>query len=142
MINTKRPLQKKPCRICHKWFIPDHRVGTRQKTCCYECQNIWHKKQCNQWNGKNKKYFQALYLQKKLEPIDNEQKQTPINSNDNSRPKVYCSAKKSILNIGSPWNEFQEQIDVHVIVFVLYYGKLLQRKFKEEIRVQLARRKE
>ena len=59
--------RKRPCKVCHRWFLPDLRVGGRQKTCASEdCKKRWHQKQCKKWNRKNKAYFKGIYLQKKL----------------------------------------------------------------------------
>ncbi len=60
--------RKRPCRICRKWFLPDSRLLSRQKTCgSPECQKQWHKKKCAQWNRRNVSSFRENYLQKKLD---------------------------------------------------------------------------
>ncbi len=60
--------KKRPCRICHRWFLPDAKVKDRQVTCGDpECQKQQHKKQCAKWNRKNADYFRSNYLQKKLD---------------------------------------------------------------------------
>ena len=67
----KAKTRKRPCRICRRWFLPDVRHKDRQKTCGRsECRNEWHRRQCAQWNKKNKAYFKANYLLKKLEVLD------------------------------------------------------------------------
>ena len=58
---------KRPCCICRKWFLPDVRQKGRQKTCGSACQNELHRRQCEEWNKKNKAYFKSNYLAKKLE---------------------------------------------------------------------------
>ncbi len=63
--------RKRPCKVCRRWFLPDVRQGKRQKTCARsECQNEWHRRQCAQWNKKNKPYFKANYLKKKIGQIN------------------------------------------------------------------------
>ncbi len=58
---------KRPCCICRKWFLPDVRQKGRQKTCSPACKNERHRRQCKDWNKKNKAYFKNNYLGKKLE---------------------------------------------------------------------------
>jgi hypothetical protein len=60
--------RKRPCAICRRWFTPDPRQVGRQKTCGKpDCQNELHRRQCEQWNHKNKSYYKAIYLSKKIE---------------------------------------------------------------------------
>jgi hypothetical protein len=34
--------RKRPCRVCGRWFLPDVRCRSRQKTCgSLDCQNEW-----------------------------------------------------------------------------------------------------
>jgi len=47
--------------------LPDVRQKGRQKTCGPDCQNELHRRQCADWNKKNKAYFKNNYLGKKLE---------------------------------------------------------------------------
>lgn len=54
----------------------------RQKTCGKPyCQKELHRRQCEQWNHKNKNYFKAIYLSKKIErtkaPPDSKQTNPP-----------------------------------------------------------------
>ena len=61
--------RKRPCKICRKWFMPDPRQIGRQKTCGDPlCQKENHRRQCEQWNQKNRDYFKANYLSEKLAP--------------------------------------------------------------------------
>jgi len=62
--NSRR---KRPCCICRKWFLQDARQKGRQKTCSADCKNELHRRQCGDWNKKNKAYFKNNYLGKKLE---------------------------------------------------------------------------
>lgn len=60
--------RKRPCAICRRWFTPDPRQVGRQKTCGKpDCQHELHRRQCEQWNRKNKSYYKAIYLSKKIE---------------------------------------------------------------------------
>jgi hypothetical protein len=63
----------RPCCICRKWFLPDVRQKGRQKTCSPDCKNELHRRQCEDWNKKNKAYSKNDYLSKKLEKITDQQ---------------------------------------------------------------------
>ena len=71
---TNSYIKKRPCRVCKKWFVPNPRVGSRQKTCgSTECQNKWHAKKCSQWNRQNRDYFQGYHLSIKLQTLQNQE---------------------------------------------------------------------
>ena len=60
--------RKRPCAICRRWFTPDPRQVGRQKTCGKsDCRRELHRRQCEKWNHKNKSYYKAIYLSKKIE---------------------------------------------------------------------------
>jgi len=61
-------IKRRQCRICRRWFQPDHRQHKRQKICHNpECKKKWHIKTCAKWNKKNSNYFKGIYVQKKIE---------------------------------------------------------------------------
>lgn len=73
--------RKRPCRICGKWFIPNPRLGDRQKTCGDpECQRQWHAKKCFEWNRKNRSIFQENYLNRKLESLNTVPSEPPLSA--------------------------------------------------------------
>ena len=57
---------KKPCSICHRWFRPDPRVGTRQRACGQaECQVRHRRKMQAAWRARNPDYFVARRMQER-----------------------------------------------------------------------------
>jgi len=57
---------KKPCSICHRWFRPDPRVGTRQRACGQaECQARHRRKMQAAWRRRNPDYFVARRMQER-----------------------------------------------------------------------------
>nr|WP_319491018.1 hypothetical protein [uncultured Desulfobacter sp.] len=68
---AKNSRGKRPCSICRKWFAPDVRQKGRQRTCSPVCQNELHRRQCENWNRKNKAVSKNNYLAKKLEEAEN-----------------------------------------------------------------------
>ena len=68
--------RKKPCSICRGWFLPDVRVGSRQRTCGRpECKKAHLKKTQASWRARNPDYFIARRIQlraasgQKVEPL-------------------------------------------------------------------------
>jgi hypothetical protein len=129
---------KQPCRICRKWFTPHPRLGNRQKTCGEEeCKKKWHTKKCAEWNKKNRSYFQAIYLNGKLQskktksqpegrhpPSSNPEKIRPIS------PPSFRFAPQL------PRDVIQEVIGVQPLIIIEYVSQLLVSSFKEVIRAQ------
>ena len=67
----KARTRKRPCKICRKWFLPNPRQVGRQTTCGNPaCQKENHRRQCAQWNKKNREYFKANYLNQKLSQLE------------------------------------------------------------------------
>ena len=61
---------KRPCRICGKWFVPNPRLGERQKTCGTDvCKQRWHTAKCAEWNSQNRAYFKEIYLRSRLSAV-------------------------------------------------------------------------
>jgi hypothetical protein len=56
--------KKKPCCICRRWFRPDVRVGSRQRTCGRpDCQKTLRKGAMSAWRTRNPDYFVAWRIQ-------------------------------------------------------------------------------
>jgi hypothetical protein len=59
-------LRKRPCRICHRWFQPDPRVGDRQRVCSSAgCQVARRQKTQASWRERNPDYFGARRLKER-----------------------------------------------------------------------------
>jgi len=123
-------LKKRPCRICRKWFAPHPRLGDRQKTCgAKECQQKWHAKKCAQWNQQHRAYFQAIYLSKKLQAVQDQEV-----ANIKPPPQL----QKSTIFPKLPQEVIQEVISVQQLVIAEYLSQVLLRSIQEVIRVQHA----
>lgn len=56
--------RKRPCCICHRWFGPDNRVGSRQQACSKpECQWLRRRKKQAAWRARNRDYFSGRRIQ-------------------------------------------------------------------------------
>lgn len=59
-------LTKRPCRICRRWFVPDHRVGRRQRACAAPtCQTARRARTQASWRRRNPDYFIAHRMQRR-----------------------------------------------------------------------------
>jgi hypothetical protein len=119
--------RKRPCRICGKWYRPNPRLGERQRTCGdKECQRQWHGKKCQEWNRKNRSYFQETYLEKCLascEPPDR-----------NGSPKPHDGA----VSVSLPAIPVQEVISVQQLIIIRYLLRQPIHRFQEVIKNQHA----
>jgi hypothetical protein len=56
--------RKRPCCICHRWFHPDNRVGSRQRACSRPaCQLLGRRKKQAAWRARNPDYFPGRRIQ-------------------------------------------------------------------------------
>ena len=137
-MGENRKSNKRPCRICRKWFTPDPRLGDRQKTCGKEaCKRKWHAKKCAEWNKKNRSYFQAIYLGSKLEsskPPSKTDRRPPPSSNPDKTGPIRPPSSRSTPQL--PGDVIQDVIGVQPLIIIEYVAQLLVRSFKEVIRVQ------
>src|SRR3989339_663593 len=106
---------KRPCRVCGKWYTPNPRSRGHQKTCGEEeCKKQWHRKQCKNWNKKNRTYFNARYLSKKLRIIEKAKGNYGKAVKDNSLNKPQLPVKT-----------LQEVVGTKAFVIIEYIVRLL-----------------
>jgi len=49
--------KKRPCSVCRQWFLPDARVGNRQRACSApECQRARHREADRAWHARHRDY--------------------------------------------------------------------------------------
>ena len=59
-------LMKRPCGICRHWFVPDGRVGRRQRACSAPaCQIARRARTQASWRRRNPDYFIAHRIQRR-----------------------------------------------------------------------------
>lgn len=78
---------KRPCCICRKWFQPIAQQKGGQKTCSPACQQELHRRQCEQWNRKNKAYFKSNYLADKIDAIEQQEQSKDPPADQPAQPK-------------------------------------------------------
>jgi hypothetical protein len=118
---------KRPCRICRRWFAPNPKLKDRQMTCGDPaCKREWHKKACWQWNRENRDYFRANYLQKMLAAQSDK-----TSRSHTTRPPGALSKS------GLPLQFVQEVIGLQHLIIIEYLAQLLIRRFQEALRSQV-----
>ena len=124
------PTRKRPCRICRRWFLPDPRLKERQMTCGKTyCKREWHKKKCAEWNRKNRDYFKANYLQKKIDAA------TQCRGDPEAALPVTIPASR--MKTGMPLEYVKEVIGVQPVIIHEYLAQLLDRRWRQTIHVHL-----
>jgi hypothetical protein len=126
----KTRFRKRPCRICGKWFMPNPRLGDRQKTCGADaCKRQWHTAKCAEWNRQNHAYFKEIYLRSRLEAASS----YAAESSPPPRPPTPVRAP-SPLHI--PQEVVQEVMGAQQAVIIEYIVRLLLRGVQEVISTQ------
>ena len=110
--------RKRPCCICHRWFRPDKRVGSRQRACSKpECQTLRRRKKQAAWRARNPDYFSGRRIQargasdKPLEPL---RLPSPLNQ--------------------LPWDIAQSEFGVQGADFIGVMGALLVRSAQSQLK--------
>lgn len=59
--------QRRPCRICKRWFEVDPRVGARHRTCGEaSCRAAQNRRACKKWRKEHPDHVVAQRLRKRL----------------------------------------------------------------------------
>ena len=117
MSHKTHKTHKKPCCICHRWFLPDPRVGDRQRACQRpECQKARKAKSQARWLALNPEYFVKRRIQQR-------------NKADTPDPPRVPAPLQLI-----PWAELQGEIEGKATDIVAQIAKVLLSAVKDEIR--------
>ena len=121
-----RKMIKRPCRVCGRWYRPNPRSRGHQKTCGEAaCKKQWHRKKCEEWNKKNRTYFNARYLSKKLQTVvaEGDSKKAVKDNNRPYKPQ-------------QPGKALQEVVGTKAFVIIEYIVRLLIKRFQDVKRAQ------
>jgi hypothetical protein len=106
-------LTKRPCRICRRWFVPDRRVGLRQRACSAStCQIARRAAPQASWRRRNPDYFIAHRVQRRRLQADDAQGGVP--------PLVLPPPLSQL-----PWDLVQEEFGVAGTDFLGHLGRVL-----------------
>ena len=106
-------LTKRPCCICRRWFVPDRRVGRRQRACSASaCQIARRSRTQASWRRRNPDYFIAHRVQHRRLKADEAQGGVP--------PLVLPPPLSQL-----PWDLAQEEFGVAGTDFLGHLGRVL-----------------
>jgi len=64
----------RPCSVCGRWYMPNPRVGDRQRTCLREeCRYTQQRRQQASWRRRNPSYWSARRLRSQLDRAESSQ---------------------------------------------------------------------
>jgi len=119
--------KKRPCSECRRWFLPDPRVGGRQKTCgAAACQRARHERACRDWRTKNRDYDRDRRWREVVEAARMEPRSVPPTSR--ARPPV----------AGVPWDVVQDEMRVEGRVILAGVVRVIGDFVQDEMRRQAA----
>ena len=108
--------------ICRRWFVPDPRIGKRQRACRNpECQVARRKKTQAAWCAKNPDYFIGRRIQER---------------GAKERPPAPLRMPPPLSRL--PWDLAQDQFEVQGTDFIGVMGKLLLRETQDQIKAYIA----
>lgn len=117
-------LEKRPCRICRRWFYPDRRVGSRQRACSEgSCQSARRARTQASWRRRNPDYFTARRLELRRvrqgaeSPVEPLQLPAPLS--------------------GLPWDIAQDEFGPVGTDFLGHMGRVLLRTGQDQRRAQM-----
>ena len=127
---SKTLRRKRPWRIWLRWFLPDPLLKVMLMTFgkAY-CQREWHNKKCAEWNRKNRDYFKANYLQKKIDAA--------TQCRGDPEAALPGTIPASRMKTGMPLEYVKEVIGVQPVIIHEYLAQLLDQRWRRTIHVHL-----
>jgi hypothetical protein len=144
-------MRKKPCSICRKWFTPDRRVGSRQKTCSEECRKEWRRRKQTEWRENNPEYFKARWLKERsrraaeadqaaanvIEDIKAGREPAPLK--ERPRPPSVIRMCGELRRI--PWRAMQSEIGIEVTDSIMVVAKVMLQAVQSEKKAEVTENK-
>src|SRR5215468_5672090 len=116
--------KKRPCCICRRWFLPDARVGARQRACgAAECQRARHRAADRAWHGRQRDYDRGRHWQAAVNAAKAGSKPTPPD-----RPRPLAEV---------PWDVAQDAMAPEAVVILAGVARVLAEWVEDEIRRQV-----
>jgi len=109
--------RKRPCCICHRWFRPDPRVGSRQRACRNpDCQDARRVQTQQSWRNHHPDYFTARRIQDR---------------GKGERPPEPLRLPPPLSQL--PWDIAQDQFGAQGADFIGLMGKVLLRAAQDQL---------
>jgi len=139
--------KKKPCSVCRVWFLPDPRVGTRQRTCSEACREAQRKRTQAKWRQRNPDYWAARRLSARAGQLDEGVGcKTARDGGDGVRDGPQLCGRSGRLRSGVairpppsemarvPWDMVQDAFGSQGVVLIAFLVRLAQRRVQAEMR--------
>ena len=113
-----RLIKRRPCRVCHRSFLPAIHAGDRQHVCGNEaCQREWHRRACAAWHRKNPDYDRETRVAGRIVKVvsGEERRRDPLASID--------------------WAQVRVEVGLKVAMVMEEVGKVLAEGARETVRV-------
>ena len=118
-------LTKRPCCVCRRWFVPDRRVGRRQRACSASACQIGRRARTQaSWRRRNPDYFIAHRVQRRRLKAGEVQGGVP--------PLVLPPPLSQL-----PWDLAQEEFGVAGTDFLGHLGRVLLGAAQDQRAVQV-----
>ncbi len=137
MCSPWRMSKKRRCSECRKSFVPDRRVGDRQKTCSPECQRKRRYRKQKRWRVRHPEYFRLRYLRersKRAQEAEAAQKRaeaavvggrSPEPGEDRAHRPPPIRVEGLLRSI--PWDSMQDDLGVQVTDYIAVVALVLRR---------------
>ena len=119
--------RKRPCAVCRRWFLPDLRVGNRQKVCANQaCKASQRKRSQAAWRRRNPDYEVARRLNEQVSA-------RPLPEAPD--PHREGAARPPLTRL--PWDVAQDEFGVKGAEFIRVFGGVILRHCKDELGIQI-----
>lgn len=117
--------KKRPCSECRRWFLPDARVGERQRTCgAVTCQQGRREQTHAAWRARNPDYDLDRRWREAIAAAKKE-------------PDVVPTVGTVAPTAGVPWEVVQDEMKVEGRVILAGVVRVIGRHVQTEIRRQV-----
>jgi hypothetical protein len=119
--------RKKPCSVCRRWFMPEARVGRRQRTCGRpECRQEQRKRTQAGWRASNPDYWTDRRLHRQMQQAESE-----------GKVRIHSPpAPTAVQEI--PWQHAQDAMGLKAAVFLAFLVRLSLRLSSQALRAHSA----
>lgn len=118
--------KKRPCSVCRRWFLPDARVGARQRACDgEECQRERHRRADRAWRAANRDYDRDRRWRETIAAAKAKPESAP--PAPNAPPPTP----------GLPWEVVQDEMGVEGRVIIAGVVRVIGRHLQDEMRRQV-----
>ena len=119
--------RKRPCAVCRQWFLPDLRVGDRQKVCADRACKVEQRKRLQaDWRRRNPDYQVARRLHERASA-------RPLR--DQSEPYREPGPRVPLTRL--PWDVAQDEFGAKGAEFIRVFGGVIVRHCKDELTAQI-----